>query len=54
MLELPCRYELCTLYGLYVFDEANLESHGAGWKSKNWIAGNLEWRGAHVNRVRRM
>ena len=47
-------YELCTLYGLYVFDEANLESHGAGWQKNNWIADNPEWRGAHVNRVRRM
>ena len=24
----PCRYELCNLYGLYVVDEANVETHG--------------------------
>lgn len=23
-----CRYELCNTYGLYVVDEANLETHG--------------------------
>ena len=24
----PWLYELCTLYGLYVVDEANIETHG--------------------------
>lgn len=23
-----CRYELCTQYGLYLMDEANVETHG--------------------------
>eukprot|EP00039_Didymoeca_costata_P033140 m.40836 g.40836 ORF g.40836 m.40836 type:complete len:765 (+) comp9715_c0_seq1:304-2598(+) len=50
----PMWYELCTRYGLYVFDEANLESHGAGWEKNNWIADNSEWRAAHIDRVRRM
>ena len=25
---LGCRYELCNEYGLYVIDEANVETHG--------------------------
>lgn len=25
-----CRYELCNEYGLYVMDEANVETHGFG------------------------
>src|SRR5665811_2062283 len=28
-------YELCDLYGLYVIDEANIESHGYGDDAKN-------------------
>ena len=26
----PCRYELCNQYGLYIMDEANVETHGFG------------------------
>jgi beta-galactosidase len=47
-------YELCDKYGLYVVDEANVESHGAGWMDDNWIASNPEWRAPIVDRVRRM
>lgn len=50
----PRWYELCNKYGLYVVDEANVESHGAGWMQENWIASNLDWRAAIVERVRRM
>lgn len=46
--------ELCDELGMYVFDEANVESHGAGWMRENRIAVDVAWRGAHVNRVKRM
>jgi beta-galactosidase len=47
-------YQLCSEHGIYVFDEANVETHGAGWQRENYLAGNVLWRGTHVNRVRRM
>ena len=50
----PYWYELCNKYGLYVVDEANVESHGAGWMDDNWIASNNDWKSAIVERVRRM
>ena len=28
LLLLACRYELCNKYGLYMVDEANVETHG--------------------------
>lgn len=32
----PYWYELCDRYGLYIVAEANLESHGMGFKEKRW------------------
>ena len=47
----PYFYQLCDRYGLYVMDEANLETHGTA----NKIPGNKpEWRAAMVNRMERM
>lgn len=45
---------MCNKHGLYVFDEANVETHGSGWQRENALAGNPLWRGMHVNRARRM
>ena len=28
LILIPCRYELCNQYGLYLMDEANVETHG--------------------------
>ena len=50
----PRWYELCNQYGLYVIDEANIESHGMGY-SKEFTLGNKPlWRKAHVERTMRM
>ena len=49
----PRWYELCDQYGLYVIDEANIESHGVGY-GPNSLAKNPEWKEAHVDRTRRM
>ena len=46
-------YELCDEYGLYVVDEANIESHGMGFEDES-PAKQLEWLPAHLDRVRRM
>ena len=51
----PLWYDLCDKYGLYVVDEANIESHGYHYrdKSKN-LAGNPSFAAAHLDRNRRM
>jgi len=47
-------YELCDLYGLYVIDEANIESHGYGDDAKNRLANDPAWKAAHLDRIERM
>jgi beta-galactosidase len=47
----PYFYELCDCYGLYLMDEANLESHAF---VKHIPRGKPEWRNAAVSRVKRM
>ncbi|MEN8157336.1 MAG: glycoside hydrolase family 2 TIM barrel-domain containing protein [Bacteroidota bacterium] len=46
-------YELCDQYGLYITDEANIESHGM-YYGKYSLAKNQEWLGAHLDRNIRM
>jgi len=50
----PKWYELCDIYGLYLYDEANIESHGYGYKPENTLANKPEWTAAHVDRVMNM
>lgn len=50
----PLWYELCDIYGLYLYDEANIESHGYGYKPENTLANKPEWKAAHVSRVLNM
>ena len=47
-------YELCDQYGLYVINEANIESHGMGYDPDVTLANRPEWEKAHVDRVERM
>lgn len=49
----PEWYSLCDEYGLYVVDEANIESHGMGYGPES-LAKDPAWKEAHVDRVRRM
>ena len=46
-------YELCDLYGIYVVDEANIESHGM-YYGKYSLAKKSNWEKAHVDRMLRM
>ena len=46
-------YELCDEYGLYVIDEANIESHGMGYGETS-LAKNPVWGAAHLDRTVRM
>ena len=49
----PYWYELCDRYGLYVIDEANIESHGMGYGPAS-LAKDSTWLTAHLDRTRRM
>lgn len=42
-------YDLCDKYGLYITDEANIESHGM-YYGKHSLAKNPEWKKAHLQR----
>ena len=46
-------YHLADKYGLYVIDEANIESHGMGYGEES-LAKDVEWLPAHMDRTRRM
>lgn len=49
----PRFYELCDELGLYVIDEANIESHDMGWQV-NPLAEDPLWLDAHLDRIRNM
>ncbi|MCK5067317.1 MAG: DUF4981 domain-containing protein, partial [Bacteroidales bacterium] len=46
-------YELCNKYGLYLVDEANIESHGMGY-GKESLAKDSSWMAAHLFRTENM
>lgn len=45
-------YDLCDRYGIYMVAEANIESHGMGYKEKT-LAKNPSYRKAHMERNQR-
>ena len=46
-------YELCDIYGIYVVDEANIESHGMYYGTHS-LAKKENWEKAHIDRMVRM
>ncbi|WP_281613045.1 glycoside hydrolase family 2 TIM barrel-domain containing protein [Flammeovirga sp. SubArs3] len=50
----PYFYELCDEYGIYVCNEANIESHGYGYKKGETLAQNEMFKEQHLDRVQRM
>lgn len=46
-------YKLCNRYGIYLIDEANIESHGMGY-GKESLAKHEEWGPAHLYRTKNM
>ena len=50
----PYWYELCNKYGIYVIDEANVESHGFGYKKEDTPAFKPEFDAMHMDRWVRM
>lgn len=49
----PRWYDLCDRYGLYVIDEANIESHGMGYGRES-LGHDTTWQKAHLDRTERM
>ncbi|MDR7211831.1 glycoside hydrolase family 2 TIM barrel-domain containing protein [Flavobacterium piscis] len=47
-------YELCDKYGIYVVDEANIESHGMGYDITKTLGNKPDWELAHLQRMQRM
>jgi beta-galactosidase len=50
----PRWYELCDQYGLYLVDEANVESHGTSYGKENIPGSDPAWRRAVEDRMERM
>jgi len=56
----PYLYQLCDEYGMYIVDEANIESHGMGVEGQNISAESKHpsyvpmWFPAHMDRIQRM
>ncbi len=50
----PYWYELTDKYGLYVIDEANIESHPLAINSKTQLGNEMSWLPAHLDRTKRM
>ncbi|WP_349663377.1 DUF4981 domain-containing protein [Cellulophaga lytica] len=50
----PYWLDLCDRYGLYVVDEANIESHPLAINKDTQIGNELSWLPAHLERTKRM
>jgi len=52
----PDWYRLCDMYGLYVIDEANIETHGMKFHPQKYqlISNNPVWEKAFIDRIQRM
>ena len=50
----PYWLELCDTYGLYVIDEANIESHPLAIDETTQIGNEMSWYKAHLSRTQRM
>lgn len=50
----PYWLDLCDIYGLYVIDEANIESHPLAISEETQIGNEMSWLPAHLARTKRM
>jgi len=50
----PRWYELCDQYGIYVIDEANIESHGYGYDDGVTLAQDPQFQKMHIDRIQRV
>jgi beta-galactosidase len=49
--DVPEWYDLTDRYGLYIIDEANIESHGIGYDPDKTLGNKPEWGKAHLDRT---
>ena len=47
-------YQMCDKYGLYLIDEADIESHGIGYNKDVTLADKPGWAASHLDRMQRM
>jgi beta-galactosidase len=47
-------YDMCDKYGLFLIDEADIESHGIGYDKDVTLADKKEWAATHLDRMQRM
>ena len=47
-------YELCDSLGFYVYDEANIETHGMGYDLRQTLGNKPEWLAKHMDRTLNM
>ena len=50
----PYWYDLCDRFGLYVVDEANIESHPLALSEATQLGNEMSWLPAHLDRLERM
>ena len=50
----PSWLDLCDRFGIYLIDEANIESHGMGYQPDRTLGNDPAWKDAHLDRVIRM
>ena len=50
----PYWYQLTDKYGMYVIDEANIESHPLAIKAETQLGNEMSWLPAHLDRTQRM
>lgn len=50
----PYWYDLCDKHGIYLIDEANIESHGMGYHPDRTLGNDPAWEKAHLDRIERM
>ncbi len=50
----PMWLKLCDKYGIYLIDEANIESHGYGYKPDETLGNNPDYMDAHLYRMSNM
>ena len=51
---IPSGMSWLIAYGLYIVDEANIESHGYGYEPETTLGNQPKWLEAHMSRTRRM
>lgn len=52
--DVPLWYDLCDEYGIYLMDEANLETHAFGNRRNNLLSNDAAWEASYVDRISRM